>query len=44
MSEEFNRFLARLAGDGKFYSIDAGGLEEILGTITEHVSGLRLTQ
>ena len=33
-----------VAGDGKFYSIDAGGLEEVLSKITEHVSGLRLTQ
>jgi len=33
-----------VAGVGKFYNIDAGGLEEVLSEITEHVSGLRLTQ
>lgn len=33
-----------VAGEGQFHDVDAGGLEAILNKITEHVSGLRLTQ
>ena len=43
-STQLSVFENCVAGEGKFYSIDAGGLEEVLSKITEHVSGLRLTQ
>ena len=43
-STQLSVFENCVAGDGKFYNIDAGGLEEILGTIIANVSDLRLTQ
>ena len=43
-STQLSVFENCVAGEGKFYNIEAGGLEEVLGKLTEHVSGLRLTQ
>ena len=43
-SEHIEVFENCVSGEGEFYNVAAGELEALLDKITEHISGLRLTQ